>query len=84
MVKDYSKQGSHLTPGMVSEQAGPVSYRCRLGDGNIIKRHQDQIQTQSLLCPVLDPGIDQMPPRPVLPVETLCPPYQAQVHDSDR
>ena len=88
MVKNYSKYGSRWTPAMVSKQTGPVSYRCRLDDGNIVKRHQDQIQTRSLPCPVVDTGIDEMPPlpvvSPVLPVETLGSPHQSPGQHSDQ
>ena len=43
VVKNYSDRGPGWLPASVEKQTGPVSYRCRLDDGNIVKRHLDQI-----------------------------------------
>ena len=42
MVRNYTP-GAKWLPASVEKQTGPLSYRCALGDGRNIKRHQDQI-----------------------------------------
>ena len=47
MARNYGRHGSKWLPAIVTKKTGPVSYRCRLGDGEEIKRHQDQLHTRS-------------------------------------
>ena len=51
LVKNYSKHGASWVPAVVVRQTGPVSYQCRLNSGNLVRRHQDQIQ-----CPRPSPS----------------------------
>lgn len=43
LVRNYSTHGPKWSPGNVTEQHGPVSYRCQLENGKDVKRHQDQV-----------------------------------------
>ena len=47
MVKNYSQHGAKWIPGEIDKQTGPLSYHCRLNDGRIVKRHQDQLHERS-------------------------------------
>ena len=45
--KVYTKnfgQGQRWLPGVITEVTGPVSFMVRLGDGRIIRRHQDHLR----------------------------------------
>ena len=42
MIRNYANRGPKWIPSVVSEQTGPLSYRCSLPSG-VVKRHQDQI-----------------------------------------
>ena len=49
MVRNYS----HLTkdrwvPAQVMEQTGPLSYKCTLPTGQVVRRHQDQMLSRTL------------------------------------
>ena len=46
MVKSFARLGPKWTPAAITECTGPVSYKCELEDGRIIKRHQDQIHSR--------------------------------------
>ena len=35
-------------PAKVVQQTGPLSYKCELPEGNVVRRHQDQIHSRSL------------------------------------
>lgn len=49
MVRNYGTTCSDKwLPATVSEKTGPVSYRCELGDGREIRRHQNQIHLREL------------------------------------
>ena len=55
MVRNYTP-GAKGLPASVEKQTGPLSYKCELGDGRNIKRHQDQIiSTDSQLARVGKP-----------------------------
>ena len=41
-IRNYGN-GPKWLPAHAEEQTGPVSYRCRLQDGTLVRRHQDQI-----------------------------------------
>lgn len=43
-VRDYRSGGPAWTPARVVESTGPVSYRAELADGEIQRRHVDQIR----------------------------------------
>ena len=43
VVKNYSQQEPGWLPAFVEKQTGPVSYQCCLDNGNLVKRHIDQI-----------------------------------------
>ena len=42
MIRNYANRGPKWIPSVVTEQTGPLSYRCSLPSG-VVKRHQDQI-----------------------------------------
>ena len=41
-IRNYAR-GPNWIPASVEERTGPLSYRCQLDDGRVVKRHQDQI-----------------------------------------
>lgn len=43
LTRDYSTRSSKWVEGNIIEQTGPVSYKIRLKDDNICRRHTDQI-----------------------------------------
>ena len=51
MVRNYAPRGARWLRGSVEKQTGPVSYRCRLDDGRLVKRHQDQLHTRLDVSP---------------------------------
>ena len=61
MVKNYAARGSPWLPATVVKQTGPVSYRCQLDNGHIVKRHQNQIHLRrhgSLVDPDTEAPVD--------------------------
>ena len=46
MIRNYANRGPKWIPSVVTEQTGPLSYRCSLPTG-VVKRHQDQILSRS-------------------------------------
>jgi hypothetical protein len=44
LVSNYSGRGDKWLPGVVIEITGPVSYKVKLDDERIVKRHVDQIR----------------------------------------
>ena len=49
MVKNYSTVSKdRWVPAEVVQQTGPVSYKCKLPGGRVVRRHQDQILRRSL------------------------------------
>ena len=63
MVRNYSKYGGRWAPANVRDQTGPVSYRCQLENGSLIKRHQDQIHSRApqSLPPIVSPRSQPLP-----------------------
>lgn len=59
IVRNYSR-GPRWIPATVSEQTGPVSYRCELEDGRIAKRHQDQIVVGGSQSPIKETSIPEL------------------------
>lgn len=67
IVKNYSQQGPGWLPASVEKQTGPVSYQCRLDNGNIVKRHLDQIHPRVEGSPIRSPEPPsevRLPPEP--------------------
>ena len=49
MVRNYSTfSKDRWVPARVLEQTGPVSYKCELLGGQVVRRHQDQILNRSV------------------------------------
>ena len=46
ITKNFS-HGPKWIPGFIAKITGPVSYKVMLGDGNIVRRHVDQILASS-------------------------------------
>ena len=44
MVRNFGVRGPKWLPARVEEVTGPLSYRCLLERGGVVKRHQDQMQ----------------------------------------
>ena len=61
LVRNYSS-GAKWIPATIREQTGPLSYKCELPTGGLIKRHQDQIISGSP-SPHKDPIMVQPPLR---------------------
>ena len=53
MIRNYANRGPKWIPSVVTEQTGPLSYRCSLPSG-VVKRHQDQIISRNQLPPNTD------------------------------
>ena len=48
MIRKYpTPNNPKWVPAVVDQQTGPLSYRCQLPDGKIVKRHQDQIHERT-------------------------------------
>nr|XP_023691255.1 uncharacterized protein K02A2.6-like [Paramormyrops kingsleyae] len=54
--------GSKWIPGFIVKVTGPVSYKVMLGDGNVVRRHVDQILVRSVEEDSVGPGTT-VPPR---------------------
>ena len=63
LIRNYST-GNKFVPATINEQTGPVSFRCELEDGRIVKRHQDQIISGETNTPS-----SIVPPTPVAPMQ---------------
>ena len=56
IVRNYSTVSKDLwVPAKVLKQTGPVSYKCELPGGTVVRRHQNQILTRSDSSVVLTP-----------------------------
>ena len=62
MIRNYAQRGSRWLPATVNEKTGPLSYRCKLSDGGVVKRHQDQIHLRSRSPP---PPLRRILPPPL-------------------
>ena len=47
MARNYGRYGGKWIPATIDKITGPLSYRCRLDDGEKIKRHQDQLHRRA-------------------------------------
>ena len=65
MSRNFAR-GSKWLPGRVEQRTGPVSFKVRLEDGNLIRRHQDQLHSSSV------PG-DALADDPIQPSPTQTP-----------
>ena len=81
MVKNYSQYGAKWIPGEICRQTGPLSYQCRLNDGRIVKRHQDQLHERSE-SPI-PPFLRREPVSPVVHPSTTAPPSKEE-KDEDK
>ena len=61
MVRDYSTRPSKWSPAVVSEQTGPLSYKCQLNERGVVRRHLDQIHTRS---EITDNGLEKISGTP--------------------
>ena len=68
MVRNYSTQSKNRwVPAKVVEQTGPVSYKCELSEGGMVRRHQDQLITRHPHSPNFSTGTGD-PLTPVVPL----------------
>ena len=80
MIRNYTNRGPKWVPSVVTEQTGPLSYRCSLPSG-VVKRHQDQIIARNELPPDIEteipieispfPKVDTVPSN--VPINTSVP-----------
>ncbi|KAK3103469.1 hypothetical protein FSP39_019475 [Pinctada imbricata] len=58
-------------PGYITEKSGPLSYRIRLSDDNIIRRHVDHLRPRQTADPVITPDfeIETSTPSEIKPLE---------------
>ena len=81
VVRNYGL-GSKWLPGIVEDRTGPVSYRCRLPEGSLVRRHQDQIiagpgSTKDVQNPIGSPvGTDPVLSAPPIIQEVVSPPVE--------
>ena len=79
MVRNYASGPSWL-PAQIQHRTGPVSYQCRLPEGHLVKRHQDQLYPAKTL-PIV-PTDAALIPSPVVGVPSVSgnkpadPPFQ--------
>ena len=74
-VRNYSS-GPKWLPAVVDTQTGPLSYRCELTGGGIVKRHQDQIITRT---PEKEPSVPvATPEKTISPTPPVCPEPEAE------
>ena len=60
MIRNYKPGGSKWIPSTVVKQTGPLSYKCEVPSGTVVKRHQDQIIPRNIpptQLPVLTPPV---------------------------
>ena len=55
MIRNSGRFGEKWLPATVQRQTGPLSYKCKLEDGRVVKRHQDQLQLMTRRRPSLSP-----------------------------
>ena len=62
-ARNYSTQGHRWLAGKVLEKTGPLSFRIELQNGNIVRRHIDQLHghTSTAPAPADDPFEDALP-----------------------
>ena len=91
MYRNYTGRGARWIPGEICEKTGPVSYKCQTPEGNLVKRHQDQLITRGSDT-VLDhepqnhdPSLEMLSPsriRAQSPVGSPIQPPEGMSHDS--
>ena len=72
MVRDYSSHPRKWAPATVVKQSGPLSYKCELQGGGMVRRHQDQVivgSPKNLQDRTMDSPID----NPNSPSEVFVP-----------
>ena len=67
MLKNYTPGGPKWLPATVQDQTGPLSYRCTLSDGRVVKRHQDQLHTRVTTPPDPPPDSSVISNEPDMP-----------------
>ncbi|KAK3100735.1 hypothetical protein FSP39_024398 [Pinctada imbricata] len=69
-AKNFSS-GDKWLPGYITEKSGPLSYRIRLSDDNIIRRHVDHLRPRQTADPVITPDfeIETSTPSEIKPLE---------------
>lgn len=60
-IRNYTPRGPKWIPAKVQSQTGPLSYRCALQEGGLVKRHQDQMIPRSTV-------IHKSPTKTSLPI----------------
>ena len=48
LIRNYAT-GRKWLPATIESQTGPISYKCKLSDGSVVPRHQDQMLSTSLM-----------------------------------
>ena len=74
MIRNYTPGGSKWIPFTVMKQTGPLSYRCIVPTGAVVKRHQDQILYRGTPSPRSPSCV--LPPAPIdtnSPTRTFTP-----------
>ena len=74
MIRNYTPGGSKWIPSTVMKQAGPLSYKCILSTGAVVKRHQEQMLSKGTTSPKSPSSV--LPPVPIdsnSPTRTLTP-----------
>lgn len=62
MITRNFSHGPKWIPGIITKITGPVSYKVLLGDGNIVRRHVDQILARPEdTVSVVPPGVPEWP-----------------------
>ena len=47
MIRNYGRHGGKWLPAQIERKIGPLTYKCKLQDGQVVKRHQDQLHQRS-------------------------------------
>ena len=74
MIHNYAPGGSKWIPSTVRKQTGPLSYKCILPTGAVVKRQQDQMLSKGTPSPKSPSCV--LPPVPIdsnSPTRTLTP-----------
>ena len=74
MVRNYSSlYRDSWIPARIVKQTGPVSYKCELPEGHVVRRHQDQIHSRTFPKPTVSPK------KPIIVSESKETPVQGLV-----
>ena len=74
MICNYTPGGSKWISSTVMKQTGPLSYKCILPTGVVVKRHQDQMLSKGTPSPRSPSCV--LPPVPIdfnSPTRTITP-----------